>query len=163
MHILALQVAKTCLRCGEDDLSQFNKDKRNLTERSRDGLDIYCKQCRSNYNRLRYLELYDKERKKYCKRVAQRTLNRTKENCAYVNQILSAKACVDCGESDPVVLEFDHIDPETKRDAISRMARKCYTLESIKEEIAKCEVRCSNCHRKRTAKQFGWKKGLAKA
>ena len=33
-----------------------------------------------------------------------------------------------------------------------------YEWSSIEEEIAKCEVRCANCHRQRTALQFGWPK-----
>jgi hypothetical protein len=64
--------------------------------------------------------------------------------------------CVDCGESDPVVLEFDHVDRERKESAISEMIRDQRPWEVISVEIEKCEVRCANCHRRRTAKQQGW-------
>jgi len=57
--------------------------------------------------------------------------------------------CVDCGESDPRVLDFDHIN--TKRHNVSTLLRKEYSWESILEEAARCQVRCANCHRKKTA------------
>ncbi len=64
--------------------------------------------------------------------------------------------CVDCGESDPVVLEFDHVRGE-KRFTIARaVSGSTRSWKLIKIEIDKCEVRCANCHVRRTAKQFGW-------
>lgn len=56
--------------------------------------------------------------------------------------------CVDCGESDPLVLDFDHIDG--KNDNISNMIRDSKPLHRILKEMDLCVVRCSNCHRKRT-------------
>jgi hypothetical protein len=61
---------------------------------------------------------------------------------------------VDCGESDPIVLDFDHVCG-TKILEISRMIRG-YAWAAIWAEIQKCEVRCANCHRRKTSKQFGY-------
>ena len=69
---------------------------------------------------------------------------------------LSTHPCVDCGESDPVVLEFDHIKRETKEAAISEMLARQVGWSRILAEIEKCEVRCANCHRRKTAKERGW-------
>jgi hypothetical protein len=55
---------------------------------------------------------------------------------------------VDCGESDPIVLEFDHVRG-VKRGEISRL-KTMVSLETLAEEIAKCDVRCANCHRRKT-------------
>lgn len=65
--------------------------------------------------------------------------------------------CVDCGEPDPVVLEFDHVRG-AKKFTVSHMMRRRMAWETIRVEIAKCDVRCSNCHRRKTAKTFGWYK-----
>lgn len=70
---------------------------------------------------------------------------------------LSTHPCVDCGEADPVVLEFDHIDRANKKQDITRMVTGMhYGWERIVEEIAKCVVRCANCHRKKTYREAGW-------
>ena len=61
--------------------------------------------------------------------------------------------CVDCGEDDIVVLEFDHL-----RDKVSAIATMISSREPwwrIEAEIAKCEVCCANCHRRRTARRAG--------
>ena len=63
--------------------------------------------------------------------------------------------CVDCGEKDPIVLTFDHVRGEKRMD-VAAMLHGNYKWESILIEIAKCEVRCANCHMRKTAKQFGW-------
>lgn len=67
---------------------------------------------------------------------------------------LSDKFCIDCGERDPIVLDFDHIDQKDKFKNISRMRGGHYSWESILKEINKCEIRCANCHRRKTYKQL---------
>lgn len=69
-------------------------------------------------------------------------------------EYLSDKKCIDCGETDPIVLDFDHIDKNTKFKSVSQMLCGHYCWERILEEIQKCEIRCANCHRRRTYKQF---------
>jgi len=76
-----------------------------------------------------------------------------------INEYLRAHACVDCTESDPLVLEFDHRDGVDKLETIAYL-RVRGTRQELLDEIAKCDVRCSNCHQRRTAKQFGWAKLL---
>lgn len=71
-------------------------------------------------------------------------------------EYLENKVCIDCGESDPVVLDFDHVDPNEKFKGISRMLSGHYAWETILTEIRKCEVRCSNCHRRKTYFQLGY-------
>jgi 5-methylcytosine-specific restriction endonuclease McrA len=71
---------------------------------------------------------------------------------------LSDKCCVICGESDVVVLEMDHIDPRTKLFSISQAVKLGYSWETILKELEKCRVLCANCHKRHTAKQFGWYK-----
>ena len=84
--------------------------------------------------------------------------SRREEKLKYVDSYLKDNACVDCGEADPVVLEFDHRNPEEKHKCISKMTYSGHSLEALKAEIAKCDIRCANCHKRRTAKQFGWRK-----
>jgi hypothetical protein len=67
--------------------------------------------------------------------------------------VLSRSACVDCGEQDPVVLDFDHI--AAKRDKVTRLAWFGCSLETIDDEIKRCEIRCANCHRRMTASRGG--------
>lgn len=58
---------------------------------------------------------------------------------------LQGKSCIDCGGTKN--LQFDHIDPETKLFEVGSGWGR--TIESIEAEIAKCEVRCFDCHMKR--------------
>ena len=64
--------------------------------------------------------------------------------------------CIICGEDDPIVLEFDHRDPDKKCFGISDACSRKKTVDVIKEEIKKCDVLCANCHRRKTAKQYGY-------
>ncbi len=74
-------------------------------------------------------------------------------NRSLVYTYLSEHPCVDCGENDPAVLEFDHVG--TKYRDISLMMRAGFAWTTIQREIAKCVVRCANCHRRKTAREQG--------
>lgn len=73
-------------------------------------------------------------------------------------EYLRVHPCVDCGETDIVVLQFDHRDPEVKIAAVAELMHKGLSWRRIKAEIDKCDVRCANCHVRKTAKQFGYYK-----
>lgn len=74
---------------------------------------------------------------------------------AFVLDYLLKNPCVDCGEPDPIVLEFDHLPGSQKIFSIGNIAKLGYSIDSIEKEIAKCEVRCANCHRRMTYKRAG--------
>jgi hypothetical protein len=76
---------------------------------------------------------------------AQRTANQ-----AFIVDYLRTHPCVDCGERDIVVLEFDHLRDKTA--SVSRLLA-ANSIRRIQQEIAKCEVVCANCHRRRTARR----------
>ncbi len=62
--------------------------------------------------------------------------------------------CVDCGRDLPwFVMQFDHRDPSTKTGEVTRMAGRASTAR-IMEEVAKCDIVCTNCHRDRTYRQW---------
>lgn len=63
----------------------------------------------------------------------------------FVQEYKSRQSCVDCGEDNPIVLDFDHL--YDKKFKISGINRRYHSLETVKDEIAKCEIRCANCHR----------------
>ena len=56
--------------------------------------------------------------------------------------------CIVCGESDPVVIDFHHLDENQKDKGISQMMQSNYSLQKIQEELDKCVCLCSNCHRR---------------
>lgn len=63
-----------------------------------------------------------------------------------------AAPCKDCGDSFPsVCMDFDHLPGSTKRKAVAELVNSAdYSVKSIFDEINKCELVCSNCHRIRT-------------
>jgi hypothetical protein len=72
----------------------------------------------------------------------------------FVLEYLKSHPCVDCGEVNPVVLEFDHVRGE-KHFNISKASTLNISLPRLQDEVAKCDVRCANCHRKKTYVALG--------
>ena len=68
----------------------------------------------------------------------------------------SAIIPVSTAESDPVVLQFDHVRGKTRE--LAEMLNSGSNWDRIIAEIEKCEVRCANCHWRRHAKEIGWRK-----
>ena len=56
--------------------------------------------------------------------------------------------CEICGEDHPATIDFHHKDEKTKTNGITQMLSGNYSIKRIKEEIDKCQILCSNCHRK---------------
>jgi hypothetical protein len=71
---------------------------------------------------------------------------------------LRSHPCIDCGETDIVTLQFDHRDRATNRQELALLVIGT-PWSVIAAEIESCDVRCANCHRRRTATQLGWHRG----
>ena len=82
------------------------------------------------------------------------TRSRSKESRTEIRDYIADHPCVDCGESDADVLDFDHL--RNKRANVSRLVHTAVSWDLIVAEISKCEVRCANCHRRRTANLGGY-------
>lgn len=103
---------------------------------------------------------YKNNKQSYVNRTRVRDVLVTEDNRRKFAEYLSCHPCVDCGEADIRMLDFDHVRGK-KSDEISRMVNIGYSWPTIKAEIAKCEVRCANCHRIRESKKNGsWRQLL---
>ena len=111
----------------------------------RDGLQTRCRECNIETNK-RWYRQHPEARVDRMDDYARR---RREDSHRRVLEYLREHPCVDCGEVDPVVLEFDHLRDKVRN--ISAMASASQPWEKIEAEIAKCEVVCANCHRRRTA------------
>jgi hypothetical protein len=140
---------KSCNVCNkEKDLTDFR-----ARDRNKNGIIYYhtkCKSCENEDSKARHKRYYA-ARPDYhrAKTIAAKIPNKLK-----VIEYLKTHSCVDCGNSDFRVLEFDHRNPEDKLEAISSLLRKGRPWEVIESEIAKCDVRCANCHRIKTATDY---------
>lgn len=66
----------------------------------------------------------------------------------WLEEYKSNLSCCFCGESHPATLDFHHLDAAQKENSIAKMAAGGCSRKKILEEIDKCIVVCSNCHRK---------------
>lgn len=107
-----------------------------------------CKECQHNKQSGCY-----KKKKDYYKRVNKAYRDLLKEqNQRLLWEFLLLNPCVKCGETNPIVLEMDHL--RDKKYNVSEIIF-CHTWESVKKEMEKCQVLCANCHKKKTTKDFG--------
>ena len=131
---------RRCGRCGESKpLADFAWRRKRRQQR-----DSFCRPCRSAYGREHYLA----NKQRYVDNAAQVRKKTILERTRWLLDYFASNPCVECGETDPVVLEFDHVG--AKRFTIGT-ALHSNGWDSIVEEIARCEVVCANCHRRRTA------------
>lgn len=136
---------KVCTQCGlAQPIENFS-----VRNRAKGTRQAACKNCQNEYVRNHY-QTY---RLKYIKKARVRTIEQIRINNEFMIEYLSNHPCLDCGEQDIIVLEFDHL--RDKIADVSVLARGGYSLEKLKQEVAKCEVVCANCHRRRTAKRAG--------
>lgn len=105
-----------------------------------------CKQCVQYAEKKRRANMSPIEMEEYKKKKKERKL----EQIVRLMQIKMEIGCIDCGNKNPLCLDFDHQHSKVKN--LSDMCGGKW--EKIEYELSKCEVRCSNCHRIKTAREF---------
>jgi hypothetical protein len=136
--------ARKCSRCGTlKPTAEFA-----WRNKSKGRYDSFCRPCRADYKKAHYAA----NKQRYIERAQERKRELALERTLYLIAFFRSHPCVDCGETDPVVLEFDH-----RRDKLfsigMELSRRRW--QSILAEIEKCDVVCANCHRRRTALRRG--------
>jgi hypothetical protein len=112
---------KLCRGCGVvRSLEEFAfKNSRTGQRHSR------CKECGRRTSREHYLVHHAA----YIERNRRNNPRHRTRNATAVLGYLQAHPCITCGESDPIVLEFNHTDPSTKSANISDLIRfGCYSI-----------------------------------
>ena len=149
-----ITVVQTCRVCGQSkEVEAFGFRNKATGRRHRK-----CKACMAAYGRAHYA----RNRQAYITRNVSNMRVRRRSLKERLWRYVAEQACVDCGERDPLVLDFDHVNTKHKRAEIYWLVQSTCSWTLILDEIAKCQVRCANCHRRRTAAQFDWpKRGLS--
>jgi hypothetical protein len=126
---------KVCYNCKEEkDISEFHKN-----PKKKDGVNSTCKDCRRIYHK----EHYENNKTEYLSNHKRRKIvHRT-----WLDDYKKALVCEICNEDRWWVLDFHHIDPKHKDIAVGTAVNKGWSIERIKNEISKCKILCSNCHR----------------
>ena len=127
---------KTCTKCKKvKDLSLFGKRIYEYPEGIRTYYRTQCNPCRVLMQHYIYYTPARRDARK-----AQR--QRTKEELV---QRFGNK-CQDCKQSfPPYVYDFHHLDPTQKDNQVSKLI--LYKTEKLEQEVAKCVMICSNCHK----------------
>lgn len=110
------------------------------------------------FNRKKYYKQYGAQWYRTNSKLTKTRSYKFRKRLVRVKQIriieyLRNHPCVDCGEKDIVVLQFDHIRGK-KKYLLSTIVSGGHSWETVSKEISKCEVRCANCHIRKTAKDF---------
>lgn len=140
-RLFPVDAAKCCCTCKQTKpLTDFNR-----LRRAKDGHQYSCRGCNSAYHYANW--------DRHMAQIRARTKRRHAAARAFIIGYLREHPCVDCGEADIVVLEFDHL--RDKQANVSALVRSS-EIRRIREEIVKCQVVCANCHRRRTAERGNW-------
>jgi ABC-type nickel/cobalt efflux system permease component RcnA len=123
---------KRCARCQtEKSVGDFNRSPKN-----KDGRHSYCRACQKAHYR---------DNAARHKSNVRRTSKARRQQALDAVMVRFSEGCVDCGSTDIRVLEFDHVRG-TKVASVGSMVRRGRALAVIQGEMAKCDVRCRNCH-----------------
>lgn len=169
-HVVKQLLRAACTDCGESDLVVLDYDhvrgekvgdisrliNEGVRPRILDQEIAKCEVC-ANCHRRRTAEGADNWRSRWMRKETIRNAERPgwSRNLNHVGAFLELRGCMDCAVSDIRVLEFDHVIG-AKSFSISAGIRGEVPLHSLIAEMSKCDIRCSNCHRRRTAERAGF-------
>jgi hypothetical protein len=141
----------SCSKCKANKEESAFYRRRNIR-----GYSFQCKTCHREYTRSHYI----KNKQSYIDRAIKAKKKSKIEIQAAVIGYLKQHPCVDCGEPDVIVLQFDHVRGK-KSGHVSRIIHTKTRVDSVMKEISKCDVRCANCHLRKTSRDFKFWKDLA--
>ena len=131
---------KRCCSCKQElELSEFNKNKGR-----KDGLNSICKEC----SRVRSKKYYKDNPTKHKINTSLRNRQIRDSLLEKTNNLKLSAGCKFCIEKEVVCLDFHHLDANEKEFSIAKMVSNGRKWQEIENEIAKCIIVCSNCHRK---------------
>jgi hypothetical protein len=134
---------RTCRVCGLcKPLMQFP-----IRSRERETRQWICLECQRTYTK----GWYERNRERTIASARQRNVSR--RTLARSRAGVVRRECMDCGETNPLLIDFDHL--WGKHADVSYMVHAGFAWTKIETEIAKCEVRCANCHARKTARETG--------
>jgi hypothetical protein len=135
---------KVCNVCNvEKDFAEYQEQKRGIGNRR-----ACCKECEKKKR-----ELKEYRSKKGCVRTKAWRLLRRERRRAQILKYLEGHPCVDCGASDPRILEFDHNPDKGAKSFNIGLEGRNMPFYLIEHEMTKCDVRCANCHRLKTSER----------
>ena len=145
-----MDATKRCSTCHEvRPVSEYN-----ARTAAKDGLQARCRTCSRAW--------YQANRDEHTINVRRRTAAVRREYKRRLGAYFAEHPCVDCGETDVRVLEFDHLPGFDKHGDVAGMVAAGGRWSHVEAEIAKCEVRCASCHRRITCDRRGdWRAVLA--
>jgi hypothetical protein len=138
-------VKKVCMKCGEERDTEKDFSWKYMNRAIR---QTRCKYCQSQKSK----QHYEHNKQPYLERARTREAWVTEDNQRKLAEYFSSHPCVDCSQNDVRVLEFDQVRGKKSNDISKMMTIGC-SWSTIEAEIAKCEVRCANCHRIRESKK----------
>src|SRR3989442_13279520 len=138
---------RACTKCGVVKA----RDAFPPVRRGEPKLQTWCRACFAEYGKQYYRKNHETQKR----RLLWNTGARRAENRRKTVEYLRSHACMDCGMTDIVALQFDHL--RDKKTDVTRLVNSGATWKSIEREIAKCVVRCANCHRLETARRYAAK------
>ena len=116
-----MRTKECCLCHKQREVSDFNRK-----SSTKDGLQRKCRECSRAASKRHYAD-----NKSYYMAKGRFHAHKVRKS---VYDYLISHPCVDCGESDPVVLDLDHVRGE-KVQSVSRMASSGRSSKAIEEEF----------------------------
>ena len=121
-------MVKTCQYCSMD---------KSLVEFVKSGK--ICKMCNNAKVKAHY-----SANESYKQSVKDRAKSMKKVLTRYINDFKSKYGCRFCAETNPICLQFHHLDPSLKSFQVYGGTKR--SLVNYRSEIDKCEILCANCH-----------------
>jgi hypothetical protein len=133
---------KKCTKCGvPKGLEEFQFKNKALGRRN-----SWCRSCVAPHQHSHYLA----NKQRYIEENSRRRRELRDKTRVDIENYFKSHPCADCGEADPVALDFHHVLGDKKFEIGQYLS---YSIKKLWPEIRKCIVLCSNCHRKRHFKE----------